>query len=528
MPVMHRDETTTAEGSYWLATTPAEATHPPAPDGTTAEVAVVGGGIAGVTTALLLARAGVDVVVLEARTVGSGVTGCTTAKVTSAHGSCYAPLASRIGADVARAYGTANETALAWMRDLVAAESIDCDWRERDAWTYTTDPSRTDEIEAEATASIEAGLPARFAPRAPLPFDTAGAVHVTGQADVHARRYVLGLAALAEKAGARLHENTRVTGVRTGSPCRVQTEHGEVHAERVVIATHFPILDRGLYFARLSAERSYCVAARVTGDVPEDMLFAIDTPSRSLRTAPLDDGGTLLIVGGEGHEAGKDPESDERYRDLWDWMREHFEVEPRVAYRWSSQDSTAVDGLPYAGPLHPRSDRLFVIAGLRKWGFTNGTACAHTVADLIQGRDTAAADLFDPARIHVRASVGALVKENASVGWRFVRDRVANRSGGDASSLSRGDGGVVRLSDGTRAAAYRDGDGGLHAVSPTCTHLGCEVRFNPAEASWDCPCHGSRFGVDGGVLEGPAVRALAPIEVPSQDADAPRAPASEG
>ncbi len=526
---MHSDETTSAEGSYWLATTPGGTSHPPAAEGTSAEVAVVGGGIAGVTTALLLARAGIDVVVLEASAIGSGVTGCTTAKVSSAHGSCYAPLASRIGPDVARAYGVANENALSWMRDLVAGESLECDWRDRDAWTYTTDPDRAEEIEAEAAASIEAGLPARFAPRAPLPFDTAGAVHVTGQADVHARRYVLALADLARDAGARLHESTRVTGVRTGSPCRIETERGEVRADRVVIATHFPILDRGLYFARLSAERSYCVAARVAGEVPEDMLFAIDTPSRSLRTAPLDDGGTLLIAGGEGHEAGKDPDSGRRYRALWEWTREHFEVEPRAAYRWSAQDSTAPDGLPYAGPLHPRSSRLFVITGLRKWGFTNGTACAHVVADLLLGREGPTADLFDPSRLHIRASAGALVKENASVGWRFVRDRVANRGGGNAESLASGDGGVVRLADGKRAAAYRDGEGHLHAVSPTCTHLGCEVRFNPAEASWDCPCHGSRFDVDGKVLEGPAVHPLAPIEVPAPDEDARAAtPRTEG
>jgi glycine/D-amino acid oxidase-like deaminating enzyme/nitrite reductase/ring-hydroxylating ferredoxin subunit len=510
---MRDAQTTSAAGSYWLATTTGAPEHPPLPPDVRADVAVLGGGIAGVTTALMLARAGVDVVLVEAARVGSGVSGTTTAKVSSAHGSCYAPLSARISADVARAYGTANERALAWMRDLVQAESLDCDWQERDAWTYTTDPARAQDVAREAEAAAASGLPATLRSGAPLPFETTAAVQVTGQAECHARRYVLGLADLAARAGARIYEQTRVTGVGWGSPCRVRTERGELLADRVVVATHFPILDRGAYFARLGVQRSYCLAARAAGPVPEDMFLSIDTPSRSLRTAPLQDGGRLLIVGGDGHETGKDPHSGQHYDNLWSWAREHFDVEPRAAYRWSAQDTTALDGLPYAGPLHPGTDRLHVITGLRKWGFTNGTVCAQVITDLLTGRESTAATLVSPARLHVRASVGALVKENASVAKRMVGDRIANRTGGDASTLGRGEGAVLAVGDGRRAAAYRDGDGALHAVSPVCTHLGCEVRFNPAERSWDCPCHGSRFDVDGAVLEGPAVHPLKAVPV---------------
>ncbi len=511
---MREPQTTSADGSYWLATTPDAPSHPPLEPGVSAEVAVLGGGIAGVTTALLLARAGLDVVLVEARTIGSGVSGTTTAKVSSAHGSCYHGLTSRISAEAAHGYGTANERALTWMRDLVAAEALDCDWEERDAWTYTTDPARADDIAKEASAAAAAGLPATLRDAAPLPFATAAAVQVTGQAQCHARKYLLGLTDLAVQAGARIFEETRVTGVSSGSPCRVATERGDLHAERVVVATHYPILDRGLYFARLSTERSYCVAARVNGPVPPDMYFAVDTPSRSLRTAPLADGGRLLIAGGDGHETGKDPDAGVHYRNLWEWAREHFDVEPHAEYRWSAQDSTAIDGLPYAGPLHPGTDKLYVITGLRKWGFTNGTVGAQVVADAITGKENATAALLDPKRVHLRASIGALVKENASVAKHFVGDRIANRGNGDASSLGRGEGAVVAVAGGRRAATYRDGDGALHAVAPTCTHLGCEVRFNPAERSWDCPCHGSRFDVDGNVLEGPAVKPLARVDVP--------------
>jgi glycine/D-amino acid oxidase-like deaminating enzyme/nitrite reductase/ring-hydroxylating ferredoxin subunit len=502
------DETTTDRGSYWLQTTPSEPAYPTLTPGQRADVAVLGGGVAGVTTALMLARAGVDVVLLEARTVGSGVTGATTAKVTSAHGHCYAPLAKRISQDVARAYGGANQRALHWMADLVATEGIECDWRTRDAWTYTTDPGSESDIEAEAEAAAAAGLPATLEREVPLPYETVAAVRVAGQAECHARRYVLRLAELAVSAGARIFENTRATEVDAGSPCEVRTERGALTADRVVVATHYPILDRGLYFARLTPQRSYCVAARLEGPAPEGMFYAIDSPSRSVRTTPLDDGGELLITGGEGHKTGTEPDTGGRYRALWDWTREHFEVEPRSAYRWSAQDPVAADGLPYAGPLVPHSERLFVITGLRKWGFTNGTAAAMDVTARLTGDELPFGELFNPSRVHARAALPSLVKENASVAAHFVGDRVANRRGvTKADDLPLGEGAVVSL-DGRRVAAYRDGDGALHAVSPTCTHLGCEVRFNQAERSWDCPCHGSRYDVDGSVLEGPAVHPL--------------------
>ncbi|HEX6389529.1 MAG TPA: FAD-dependent oxidoreductase [Solirubrobacteraceae bacterium] len=515
-------ETTTARGSYWLLSTADAPGHPTLPAGQRCDVAVLGAGLTGVTTALLLARAGASVIVLEAATVGSGVTGATTAKVTSLHGMAYAELTSKLGREKARVYGEANERALAWMRDLVASEGIACDWRERTAWTYTVDPQRADEIADEARAAAEAGLPVNLAPIAPLPFQTAAAVHAENQAECHARRYVLGVAELAQRAGARFFEHTRATNVKEGHPCVVETEHGDLEADRVVVATHYPILDRGVYFARLEAERSYCIAARATGEVPEGMFYGIDAPTRSLRTTPLDDGGTLLIAGGEGHTTGVNGDAGRHYRALWEWAREHFAVEPQAAYRWSAQDPSAPEGVPYAGPLHMRDDFVWVITGLRKWGFTNGTAAAHVVAARMLRQDDPAAELFDTARMNVRASLKPLIVHNAEVAKHFIAGKLTSHDATKAAEIEPGNAAILSC-EGKHVAVYRDGDGELHVVSSTCTHMGCELTFNAAETSWDCPCHGSRFGVDGEVLEGPAVTPLEREAIEVSEAPAPPA-----
>lgn len=500
--------TVSADGSFWLASTEGAHARPPlgVGDATDAyDVCVVGGGIVGVTTALLLARDGARVALLEADRICAGATGLTTAKVSSAHGLVYDTLRSKFGPHGARTYGTANEDAIAWMADLVRAESIDCDWRAKDAVIYTCDPDRRAAVEDEHSAALEAGLRAELTDTTELPFAIAAAMKVSGQAEFHPRRYVLALADLAEAAGAVVHEHTRVTGVDDGDPCTVHTEHGELTAARVVIATHYPILDRGLFFARVSPMRSYCIGVRAGGPLPEAMYYSVDEPSRSTRLTPLGGGEELLIVGGEGHKTGQDDErTGTRYGALEAWAREHFGVED-VPYRWSTQDGMAPDGVPYVGALHPGTDRVWVATALRKWGMTNGTIAARILAARIGGREDPYGGFFDSNRFNVRPSAMTLVEENLNVAKRFVGDRLHRDP--DAETLAPGEGAIVAL-DGERVAAYRDEDGALHAVSPHCTHLGCELRFNADETSWDCPCHGSRFSVGGEVLEGPAVHGL--------------------
>lgn len=491
--------------SFWIETAPAQAPRPRLQGAVAAEVAVLGGGIAGVTTALLLAEAGVDVVLLEAGRLGRGVTGHTTAKVTSQHGMVYSRLRSRFGPEAARLYGQANEAGLAWIAERVERDGIACDFRRQAAYLYASDGFDLAKLEAEAEAAIEAGLPASLVGEAPLPYPVEAAVRFDDQAEFHVGRYLPALAGRFEAAGGRIFEESRALAVGAGPPCRVSTAAGGVSADRVVVATHYPFLDRSLAFARVHPHRSYVVVCDVEGPPPPGMHISAGSPTRSIRAVPLD-GRELLLVGGEGHRTGEGGDTGERYHRLEEFGRRHWKVRS-VEYRWSTQDNATIDGLPYVGRLTPRSDRVFMATGFAKWGMTGGTAAGLLLRDLLLGRDNPWAAVFDPNRRPPLAAGPKLLKENARVGFHFLGDRLRKRGSRRLTELAPGEGDVVRH-EGQKVAGHRRDDGTLVAVSTRCTHLGCQLNWNAAERSWDCPCHGSRFSPEGEVLQGPAVHEL--------------------
>ncbi|HEX7168780.1 MAG TPA: FAD-dependent oxidoreductase [Acidimicrobiales bacterium] len=500
--------------SLWVATTTHERQYLPfAPVGDDVpefDVVVVGGGITGLSTALALAERGVSVAVLEAGRLCSGVSGYTTAKVTSLHGLTYAGLLSNRGEDVARAYGAANEAGLAQVARWVETYGIDCDFSRRPAFTYTTDPAKVGDIEAEVDAATRVGLPATFTTDTELPFDVRGAIRFDGQAQFHPRAYCLALAGAITRLGGHVFEDTRVLDVdpNKGEPSEVRTEHGDARASSVVLATHLPFLDRGGFFAKAHPTRSYAMAVRLRegSTMPTGMYLGKDEPTRSVRSA-IDD--TVLILGGEGHKVGEDPDTRKRYESLEGWAREHFAVES-VEHRWSAQDYVPVDGTPFVGRLLPRSNVL-VATGFQKWGMSNGTAAGLMLADVIDGKENDWLVAFDSTRVKDVITSRATYKENVNaVGGHLAGDRIETMSVPPAESLQPGEGGLVDL-DGDKVAAYRSEDGTLTAVSPVCGHMGCLVAFNTAERSWDCPCHGSRYAVDGTLIQGPSVHDLDPV-----------------
>ncbi|HYH58674.1 MAG TPA: FAD-dependent oxidoreductase [Thermoleophilaceae bacterium] len=472
------------------------------------DVAILGGGIVGISTALLLKRAGMTVAVVEAERVGTGVTGHTTAKLSALHGLTYQQITPAVGEDGARAYAAANQAGIERIARWVEEEAIDCDFRRKPNYTYVTSRERLGDIEKEVEAAQRAGLAAVYTDETDLPYPIAGAIRLDDQAEFHPRRFVLALAKLIPGDGSYVCEHTRATGVSEGKPCKVQTTSAPLTAGRVVVATHFPFLDRGLYFARMHPERSYALGVRVRGAGPQGMYISGEQPTRSIRTHPTADG-EILIVGGEGHKTGQGGDTLERYRALEQFARAHWDVEA-VEYQWASQDNETVDKVPYVGSFAPQSHRIYTATGFKKWGLAQGVGAAMILEDLILGRQNEWASVYDPNRVKPLArpsSVLSFTKENANVAGRFVGDRVTKRGGRDAAELQPGEGDIAQL-DGEKVAAFRDDDGVLHAVSPVCTHLGCQVNWNSGDRSWDCPCHGSRFSPDGEILHGPAVRPL--------------------
>ena len=494
--------TTTERQSLWLAESgPA---YPALHGETTVDVAVVGAGITGLTTALLLRRAGLRVAVVEADRVGHGASGNNTAKVSALQATVYSDLVARHGVPAAAGYAEANLAGVETLAGIVKQEGIECDLRRRPAVTYAITEDERSSVAAEFEAAGQAGLPVvHEEDGTDLPFPVYGSVRLDDQLSVHPVRYLRGLAAAVDGDGGQVFEHSRVLRVRDG---RVHTETGTVLADRIVIATHAPLLDRGAYFARMEPVRSYCVAARLrSGSPPEALAINAGDPVWSIAGA-----GDLLVLSGQGHPTGERGVDARRYLALEAFAREHWDV-AEITHRWSAQDLYSYDELPMVGPYLPGSRDLYVATGYRKWGLAMGTAAATLLTDTIAGQTSPWASLFSPHRVSLRGAP-RLAKLNAKVAMDLVGDRLRPGEVSDTDSVPRGEARVLR--DGLRqTGVYRDEQGELHAVSMRCTHLGCLVRFNGAETSWDCPCHGSRFDVDGAVLEGPAVKPLPRREV---------------
>ncbi|MFC7721802.1 FAD-dependent oxidoreductase [Nonomuraea recticatena] len=322
------------------------------------------------------------------------------------------------------------------------------------------------------------------------------------------RKYLLGLAEAMTASGAQIYEHTRAVRLDSG---KVTTADGlVVTADDVVVATHYPVFDRALLFARMTPRRELVVAAPIEAAAdPRGTFITTEQGTRSVRTAPLEDGRRLLLVTGEKYRPGEGSVG-ARLERLGEWMTERFGVEPR--YRWAAQDNDTTDGLPFVGPLHVGARHAYVATGFGGWGMSNGVMAGLLLAALISGEDRPWAGLYDPRRVHPVREAGPLLKAQASVAAHFVGDRFGTGGRDDLEGLLPGQAAVVKVA-GERCAAYRDVEGQVHAVSALCSHMGCVVAFNDAERTWECPCHGSRFALDGSILQGPATEPLKRIEL---------------
>jgi len=487
--------------SVWLATTPAT-DFPSLTPGVSVDVAIIGGGLVGLTAATLLKAEGLTVAVVEAGRIVQGVTGYTTAKLTAQHGQFYDYLLRHFGEPKARAYAVANLRAIDEVSRLALEHGIDCDFQRTESYVYTESSDEVDTLRAEGEAAARLGLPSSLVTETPLPFPVRLAVRFDNQAEFHPRKYLLGLARLIPGGGSHIFEQTRVTGWDEGEPCTVHTERGEIRAGKVVVASHFPVNDKALYATRVHQSRSYVLGVRIDGPAPRGMFVSTE-PEFTVRSY-TDERGELLILGGEGHRTGEGGDTVERYFRLEQWARQHFPVRS-VDYRWSTQDNVTLDRVPYVGRITPASRHAYVATGFRGWGMTNSTASAMLIRDLIVGRPNPAEDVYDPNRLNLE-SLSEFAKHGADIATHLVGDRFSSE---DPSEVQPGEGRVVKTGDG-HVAMFRAEDGSVRTLSAACSHMGCIVQWNSAERSWDCPCHGSRFALDGSVLHGPAIKPLEP------------------
>jgi len=480
--------------SLWIETAPT--THYPRLDTSIAvDVAVIGAGIAGITTASMLQRRGAEVALVDAHRIALGASARATVKVSASHGLRASEIAGRFGEDAARTYVSRNAAALETVAGFVDELGTDCSFERRQHVVCAETSSQRQRLAREADLHSRIGLASSLESSTDLPFPVAACLVTENQAQFHPRRYLLGLADAFVDEGGQIYETSPVIDLREDGGWTAVTRAGSVSATDVVLATGSPISDQKFLPEKMQPRMEHAVAAPAPDDAPAEMYLSTGEPGWSIRTAD-DDGTRLLIVVGEKHPVGEG--SEERYQEsLVSWMHERFGTDS-VRYAWATHDEWTIDGLPFIGALN---ENLWVATGFGGWGMTNGTAAADILTTAIGGDDVGDAVLFDPSRPSVRRAPDTFLRQSAVVGQRWLMDRVDAYRGAPAPANGSAD--VGRIGD-DLVACYRDTDGSMYMVSAVCTHRGCIVSWNDREQSWDCFCHGSRFAPTGDVISGPA------------------------
>ncbi|HYC48766.1 MAG TPA: FAD-dependent oxidoreductase [Thermoanaerobaculia bacterium] len=497
--------------SVWLAT--ADLLQPPPLFGReAADVCVVGAGIAGLTTAYMLALEGRSVVVIDDGEIGSGETHHTTAHLANALDDRYYEIERVHGTRGAKLAGNSHTAAIDAIEEIVGRENIECDFERIDGYLVVPPEESADVLSKEAAAAQRAGVHAEYTEHVPLPFyDFGPALRFPRQGQLHALKYLNGLAAAVKRLGGRIYGNTHATHIEDGERPHVDTATGaQISAKAIVVATNTPVNDRVAMHTKQAAYRTYVIAARVPAhSIPHVLLW--DTPDPyhyvRLQSANGDRSREFLIVGGEDHKTGQADDADKRFEALEAWTRERFPMVEDVALRWSGQIMEPVDAMAFIG-RNPGGTNVYIATGDSGNGMTHGTIAGMLLTDLIAGRENAWATLYDPARKSLRAAM-EFTRENLNMAAQYA-DHLTPGDVGSVEEIAPGEGVILRRGF-RQIAAYRDEQGNLHEHSAVCSHLGCIVAWNSTEQSWDCPCHGSRYDkLTGQVLNGPAITGLTP------------------
>jgi glycine/D-amino acid oxidase-like deaminating enzyme/nitrite reductase/ring-hydroxylating ferredoxin subunit len=486
-----------------------------------ADVGIVGAGIAGLTTAYLLAREGRTVIVIDDGQPGRGQTGVTTAHLSYELDNLYGEIVRLHGREGARLAYHSHRAAVDRIEAIAQLEGIACDFERVSGYLFPADRHGPKEIDAELEAAKAAGVVVQRLDAAPVRgFYSGACLHFPRQAQFHPLKYVDGLAAAFTRLGGRVYSGTRATSATGGTPAVVETAAGpSLTADALVVATNVPFNDRVAIHTKQAPYHTYVVGARVApGAITHALYWDTDDPyhyvrlhrvsGTALATGTPDETLDILIVGGEDHKAGQAQDAERRFANLEAWMRQKFPAAREVEYRWSGQVMESQDGLAFIGRNPMDADNVYVATGDSGQGLTHGTIAGILLTDLIAGRSNPWTDLYDPSRVRTGAA-GEFVKENVNVALQYA----SWLTGGEVSSVEDipAKSGAILREGLMKVAVYRDETGELHRRSAVCTHLGCIVAWNPAASTWDCPCHGSRFDAKGVVVNGPARTDLKPV-----------------
>lgn len=474
------------------------------------DVIVIGGGITGISTALLLQEAGKKCLVLEAHNLCFGTTGGTTAHLNTLLDTPYTTISKNFGEENAALVARATKEAIGLINTNCKRYLIDCGFEEADAYLFAQDEKQEQELEDIRKASEAAGLDVRYATRIPVPIPFTKAMQAKGQAKFNPTLYVQGLARVFEEMGGSIVQECPVQEVEKNDRMEVITIKGRFTAADIVYATHIPP-GINLLHLRCAPWRSYAMAVALENDqYPEDLAYDMHDPYNYYRTQIVD-GQKYLVAGGMDHKTGHEEETGRCFRELEALVRQHFPVR-EVCYRWSSQYFEPADGLPYIGHLPGEQEHIFVATGYSGNGMVYSSVAALLLRRLILQEASPYTELFDPNRIKPVAGFTNFIKHNADVVKQFAEKFLPAENIPGLSALAPGEGKVVKYED-QKLAVYKSENGEVHAIHPVCTHMRCDVKWNSAERSWDCPCHGARYDVDGNVLTGPADRALEKVGI---------------
>ncbi|MBM7569899.1 FAD-dependent oxidoreductase [Aquibacillus albus] len=471
-----------------------------------ADIGIVGGGITGITTAYLLVKAGLKVALIDAGRLLNGTTGHTTAKVTAQHGLIYDELIQHIGEEKAKLYYEACTEAMDFIQERINEHNISCDFSIEDAYVYTNSDRYISKIESEKKAYDKLGIKGEITKEIPFDIPIKSAIVMKNQAQFHPLKYLKTLVDYMKENGGLIYENTTAIDVANGDHPNILTREGyRITCDRVVAASHYPFYGgEGYYFSRMYPERSYIIAIDTDKKFPGGMYINAEDPTRSIRSTTLN-GKELWLIGGDNHKTGQGKSTIEHYEALEQFANETFGIK-NYQYRWSAQDLTTLDKVPFIGQVTEDQPEVLIATGFRKWGMTNGTIAAKLLADIITSKENKYRSLYSPSRFHADPDIKKFSSINADVAKHLIKGKLEYTTA-NIDDVNRDEAKVVRI-NGRRAGVYRDNNGEPHIVDTTCTHMGCEVNWNAGDRTWDCPCHGSRFNINGEVVEGPAQQPL--------------------